>query len=218
VDGENSHEDVEPSTLLKSIRPSTANQDIVKFRAFISADIEPSDALVGVLDELARSRADLKIVKPELLHITLKFLGDTDESLIDEVVTRISSASRGIEPFRIRLRGMGAFPSMSNIRIVWVGIEDAKPLQDIAATLDASMNDLGFERDRKGFVPHLTLARTRSARNMANVQEILRNKAASDFGEYLIDKILLKKSVLSPHGPAYSTVREHQLGGIHRSV
>ncbi len=184
----------------------------MKFRAFVSADVEPSDALVDVIDELARSRADLKIVKPELLHITLKFLGDTDESLVGEVLDRISNATRGIEPFRIRLRGMGAFPSMSSIRIVWVGIEDGKPLQDIAARLDASMNNLGFDRDRKGFVPHITLARTRSGRNLANVQDILRTRAASDYGEYLIDRILLKKSVLSPLGPTYSTVKEHKLG------
>lgn len=190
----------------------------MKFRAFISADVEPSDALVGVIDELARSRADLKIVKPELMHITLKFLGDTDESLVGGVLARISHATEGVGPFRIRLRGMGAFPSMSNIRIVWVGIEDGKPLQDIAAKLDASMNDLGFDRDRKGFVPHLTLARTRSGRNIANVQEILRTKAASDYGEYLIDRIMLKKSVLSPQGPTYSTVREHQLGNSQNSA
>ena len=190
----------------------------MKFRAFISADVEPSDALVGVIEELSRSRADLKIVKPELLHITLTFLGDTDEGLVEEVVTRISRATQGMEPFGIRLRGMGAFPSMSNIRIVWVGIEDGKPLQDIAGRLDVSMNDLGFDRDRKGFVPHLTLARTRSGRNIANVQEILRTKAASDYGEYQIDKILLKKSVLSPSGPTYSTVREHRLGSIPTSA
>jgi len=190
----------------------------MKFRAFISADVEPSDALVGVIDELVRSRSDLKIVRPELMHITLKFLGDTDESLVDEVLVRISNATEGVGPFRIHLRGMGAFPSMSNIRIVWVGIEDGKPLQDIAAKLDASMIDLGFDRDRKGFVPHLTLARTRSGRNIANVQEILRTKAASDYGEYLIDRIMLKKSVLSPQGPTYSTVREHRLGNNQNSA
>jgi 2'-5' RNA ligase len=183
----------------------------VRFRAFISADIEPGTALVGAIDELARSRADLKIVRPELMHITLKFLGDTDENLIDEVLARISRATEGVEPFRIHLHGMGAFPSMSNIRIVWVGIDNGKPLQAIAAKLDESMNDLGFDRDRKGFVPHLTLARTRSGRNIANVQEILRTKAASDYGEYTIDRILLKKSVLGPHGPTYSTVGEHML-------
>jgi 2'-5' RNA ligase len=185
----------------------------VKFRAFIAADIVPGDALVTVLHDLARSRADLKIVKPELLHVTLKFLGDTEENLTDELLARVENAAKNIEPFTIRLRGMGAFPSMSNIRVVWVGIEDGRLLGEIASRLDSSLVDLGFERDRKGFVPHLTIARARSGRNMANVQEILRQNAASDYGEYPIDRILLKKSVLSPQGPSYSVVREHMLRG-----
>ena len=183
----------------------------MKFRGFISADIEPKESLASLLRELALTRADLKIVKPELLHVTLKFLGDTEEDLVEQVFSRIVDATRGVAPFRIRLAGMGAFPSMSNIRVVWVGIEDGRPLQEMANRLDLSLKDLGFERDRKGFVPHLTLARTRSGRNMANLQEIIRSNAATDYGEYLIDRLLLKKSVLSPQGPTYSNVREHML-------
>jgi len=184
----------------------------VKFRAFISADIVPSEALVGVLRRLANSRADLKTVKPELMHLTLKFLGDAEESLVDEIVMRIVKATEGLQPFRIRLKGMGAFPSMSNIRVVWVGIEDGGPLERIAEELDESMSELGFEREKRGFRPHLTLARTRSARNIANVQEILMENAATDYGEYAVDSVLLKKSELTPKGPIYSTVRKCILG------
>ena len=181
------------------------------FRAFISADIAPGEALVAVLDELGRSRADLKIVKPQLLHVTLKFLGDTDEKLTDDIRTRMRDACHEIGPFRIRLQGMGAFPSMSNVRVVWVGMQDGDLLGEIAKRLDQSLKELGFERDKKGFVPHLTLARTRTPRNIANVQEILRNNVTTDYGEYEIDRILLKKSVLSPQGPTYSTVSEQVL-------
>lgn len=184
----------------------------MKFRGFISADIEPSESLASLLRELARSRADLKIVKPELLHVTLKFLGDTGEELVEQISARIVEATSEVAPFRIRLLGMGAFPSMSNIRVVWVGIEDGRPLQEIASKLDLSLKELGFERDKKGFVPHLTLARTRSGRSMANLQEIIRSNAATDYGEYLMDRVLLKKSVLSPQGPMYSNVREYLLG------
>lgn len=184
---------------------------MVKFRAFISVDIVPEDRLVALLDRLRGARADLKIVRPELLHLTLKFLGDTEESLVPEVMGRISDSSRGVAPFKIRLKGMGAFPSMSNIRVVWVGIEEGKALERIASKLDSSLGELGFEKEKRGFVPHLTLARTRSPRNIANVQEILRENAATDYGEYLIDRIFLKKSVLQPTGPLYSTVMEHPL-------
>jgi 2'-5' RNA ligase len=184
----------------------------VKFRAFISADIVPSEALVSVLRRLANSRADLKAVTPELMHLTLKFLGEAEESLVDEIVMRMEKATEGLRPFKIRLKGMGAFPSMSNIRVVWVGIEDGGPLERIAEELDESMNELGFEREKRGFKPHLTLARTRSARNIANVQEILMENAATDYGEYTVDRVLLKKSVLTPKGPIYSNVRERVLG------
>jgi 2'-5' RNA ligase len=184
----------------------------VKFRAFISADIVPSEALVSVLRRLAGSKADLKTVKPELMHLTLKFLGEAEESLVDEIVMRIAKATEGFQPFRIRLKGMGAFPSMSNIRVVWVGIENGGPLERIAEELDESMSELGFVREKRGFKPHLTLARMRSARNIANVQEILTENAATDYGEYTVDRVLLKKSVLTPNGPIYSTVRERILG------
>jgi 2'-5' RNA ligase len=180
----------------------------LKFRAFISADIRPGENLVALLRELANSRADLKIVKPDLMHVTMKFLGDTEESMTDEIESRILTSTKGVSPFDIRLSGMGAFPSMSNIRVVWVGIDNGAQLGDIARKLDSAMGDLGFERDRKEFVPHLTLARARSGKNMANVQDILKRNAATDYGTYRVDRILLKKSVLSPSGPAYSVVRE----------
>lgn len=178
------------------------------FRGFISADIEPNQNLVAVLRELSLSRADLKIVRPELLHVTLKFLGDTDEGLVDEILSRMRMAAAGVQPFRIRLSGMGAFPSLSNIRVVWVGIENGQVLGQMAERLDSTLSELGFERDRKGFKPHLTLARARSGRNIAAAQEIIRRNGATDFGEYPIDRMILKRSVLSPQGPSYSDVRE----------
>jgi 2'-5' RNA ligase len=184
----------------------------VRFRAFISVDIKPSEKLIGTIRDLMASRADLKIVRPELLHLTLKFLGDTEESMVGDVLLRMSRSVEGIESFDMRLKGMGAFPSMSNIRVVWVGIEDGQLLKRIADRLDSSLSDLGFERDRKGFVPHLTLARTRSGRNIANVQALLQESATREYGEYRVDRILLKKSVLSPQGPTYSTVGEQLLG------
>ncbi len=183
----------------------------MKFRAFISADIEPGDALRALLRDLAVSRAELKIVRPEQMHVTLKFLGDTDESLVDQIEAGMQLSVAGIRPFDLRLEGMGAFPSISNVRVVWVGMKDCDGLGEIASRLEKSMEGLGFVPEKKEFVPHLTLARTRSGRNIGNVQEIIRESAAKDYGVYPIDRIRLKKSVLSPHGPTYHVVREVRL-------
>lgn len=184
----------------------------MSFRAFIAAEIEANDSLKDILVQLKRSGADLKVVRPELLHVTLKFLGETDEGLVDEISARMARAVEGVPPFSVRLFGMGAFPSLSNIRVVWVGIEDSQPLADIAQRLDSSMKDLGFERDLKGFKAHLTIARARSPARMGAVQAMLREKAASDFGTYRFDAIRLKKSTLCPQGPTYETVREAPFG------
>ncbi len=185
----------------------------MSFRAFIAAEIEADERLKDVLVQLRRSGADLKVVRPELLHVTLKFLGDTDEALVEDISSRMDRAVDGVPPFSVRLLGMGAFPSLSNIRVVWVGIEDHGPLAEIARRLDLSLKDLGFERDQKGLKAHLTIARARSPARIGAVQAMLREKAAADFGTYRFDAIRLKKSTLCPQGPTYQTVREARLGG-----
>ncbi|MGD9963239.1 MAG: RNA 2',3'-cyclic phosphodiesterase [Thermoplasmata archaeon] len=184
----------------------------MRFRAFVAADIEPEERLKDILTGLRRSGADLKVVRPELMHVTVKFLGDTEEDMVDGIASRIDNAVRDVQPFDVKLVGMGAFPSLSNIRVVWVGMEDSGILARTAKRLDDSLVELGFEPDRKGFKPHLTVARARSTSGMGAVQAILKEKATSDFGTYKVGSIRLKKSVLGPQGPAYSDVRTIPLG------
>lgn len=183
----------------------------MSFRAFISIDIEPDEGLRGLLSDLLGSGADLKVVRPELLHLTLKFLGDIDEGDVGAITAGIEQSVSGTRPFSLKLTGMGAFPSISNIRVVWVGIQDAKDLTSIAGKLDGLLEKLGFERDRKGFRPHLTIARTRSSRNMRVIQNMIEERAATAYGNYPVNSVRLKRSVLSPQGPTYHTVGEVSL-------
>ncbi len=183
----------------------------MRFRAFISADISPSDSLVTLLEQLRETRADLKVVRPTNLHFTLKFLGDTEEELVGEIADRMRESVEGTKAFTVKLEGIGAFPSMSNIRVIWVGIDDGRHLSGIATRLDSSLEKIGLARDRKGFKPHLTVARARSGRGLDIVQELIVANAATDFGVYAIDEIVLKKSVLTPQGPRYSNITEVML-------
>ncbi len=185
----------------------------LRIRAFISVDIEPTQELVRLLGELRHLGTDLKIVKPELLHLTLKFLGDTEEDLVGEICSRMGRISEETTPFSIRLTGLGAFPSVSNIRVVWIGVHDGQLLTVIAEHLDIALGGIGFERDQKGFKPHLTIARTRSSRDIGPLQEMINEKAATQYGSYRVDRIRLKKSVLGPGGPTYHTIGEFALDG-----
>ena len=106
------------------------------------------------------------------------------------------------------MKGMGAFPSLSNIRVIWVGLENVDGLSVLAGNLDGALRELGFERDKKGFKPHLTVARARSARNASELQQVINSNVATEFGEFEVDSVRLKRSVLTPQGPRYSDVRE----------
>lgn len=180
----------------------------MRFRSFISVDMEPTDALSQLLEGLRSADADLKVVKPGNLHVTLKFLGDIDETAIDGISERMARSADGLQPFTVIMKGMGAFPSLSNIRVIWVGLENAEGLSSMAERLDTSLREIGFERDKKGFRPHLTVARARSPRGVAGLQHLMNSNVATDFGSSEVDRMVLKKSVLTPKGPIYSDIRE----------
>lgn len=180
----------------------------MKFRGFVAVDLLPGDRLLSLAHDLGTSGADLKLVRMDQLHLTLKFLGDTEEGLTPEIVASIAEACRGIEPFVVRLQGTGAFPSLSRINVIWVGILGGEPLGRIAVSLDASLDALGFPRENRPWSPHATLARAKSGRGLDRVREILETYRDEAFGDQRIDRVRLKKSVLTPTGPVYSTIEE----------
>ena len=181
------------------------------FRAFISCDIGERTELVQILDELRSTGASLKLVRSELMHVTLKFLGDIPDDKVPGIEMAMREAVNGVAPVIIHLKGMGAFPSASKIRVVWVGMEGAEPLVEIARRLDEELEQLGFQPERRPFSPHLTVARAKGNRGMDQVKEVLDEHSKSDMGSLELGSIRLKKSVLGPKGPSYSTVLEVQL-------
>ena len=183
------------------------------FRAFISADLPAVPALVALARELREASRDLKIVDAEHLHLTLKFLGDTEEGLVPEIASAMREASAGVLPFVIRVRGTGAFPGLAAPNVLWVGIEGGEPLGRMAATLDAYLAALGYDRERRPWSPHITLARVRGRRDLDRARSVLAAHADDLFGEAPVEEIRLKKSVLRPGGPEYTTVESVRLEG-----
>jgi 2'-5' RNA ligase len=183
----------------------------MSFRAFIAVDVGPMPKLLELSDMLRATRADLKLVEPENIHITLKFLGDTDEGLVDRIESAMVDCSDGIAPFEISLENIGAFPNLNYMRVVWVGIEGAEPLVQMASCLNSAMKELKFKSDKKGFKPHLTVARVRSPRNKDELKRTIEAHSEDDFGTIPVERLVLKKSVLSPAGPTYSDIIEVKL-------
>jgi 2'-5' RNA ligase len=183
------------------------------FRAFISVDLPRMKEVEDLIDDLKIADPTLKVVDPTLIHVTLKFLGDTDESKVKDIGDAMRKATEGITPFEVRLTGAGAFPSENRIRVVWVGMNDTLPMGMMASRLDEDLADLGIERERRPFAPHLTVARARSEAPSPAVRQVIENNLHLDFGVFRVDRIRLKKSILTRCGPQYSTVEEVLLEG-----
>jgi len=183
----------------------------VTFRGFIAADVPPTPSLEDFAAELQEAGGPLKVVSPDQLHLTLKFLGDTEDGLVPEIVTAMREAASGVRPFEIRVRGTGAFPSLGRMNVIWVGVEGAEPLTRIAAALEASMEPLGFRREHRTWKAHVTLARVKGSGDLDRTRTILRARAADEFGTHRVDAIHLKKSVLTPQGAQYSVVESLRL-------
>ncbi len=181
------------------------------FRAFISADLPTIPSLEALTRDLREASRDLKVVAVDHLHLTLKFLGDTEEGLVPEIVSAMREASAGIGPFTIRVRGTGGFPNLDRPSVLWVGIEGGDPLGRMAASLDADVAALGFERERRPWSPHVTVARVRGRRDLDRALAVVRAHADEVFAEVRIEDLRLKKSVLRPQGPEYTTVESVRL-------
>jgi 2'-5' RNA ligase len=185
--------------------------EMANFRGFIAVDIDATQKIVKLGREIKQTGANVKLVEAENIHITLKFLGDTDEALIGKIEEIMKNAVKGLEPFKIKLRGAGVFPNPKYIKVIWVGMEDGQVLGEIANKIDEQLSELGFDKEKRKFSAHLTIARVRNARNKDQLLRIIENYKDFEFTTINIDSIKLKKSDLTPKGPIYSNLIKVEL-------
>lgn len=182
----------------------------MSFRAFIAVDVRCGEELRKAIEELRGYGRPLKPVSPDIVHITLKFLGDTDERIVPEIEAVMRQAVADAPPFHINLIGTGVFPNARSPRVIWAGMQGAEPLVKLASSLDEGCGTLGFPREKRAFSPHLTLARVREG-HKPDLLGFLQDHQGKEFGSFTVDRIKLKKSVLTPSGPIYSDVIEAAL-------
>ncbi|MEJ2744276.1 MAG: RNA 2',3'-cyclic phosphodiesterase [bacterium] len=179
----------------------------MKIRTFIAIELgDKEKKCLGLIqNKLKRELPPVRWVKPATLHLTLKFLGYVEEDRIPKIVECMNSASRGCNPFRMRLSSIGAFPNTRNPRTIWMGIrEESGALKKIAAELERLLSQIGIEPEERPFSPHLTLGRVKE-RGDGNVFDgVLSVFKDQEAGEVRVDRISLMRSDLTPQGPIYS--------------
>ena len=174
-------------------------------RAFIAVKIPPSPQLRQVIARLERLGRPVKACDSRALHVTLKFLGDTRVETVPAVAELVADAVRSTSGFTVRLTGLGAFPNAERPTVVWVGIEPAEPLIQLAGDLENRLKPLGFAPENRSFRPHLTLARIKG-RPPADLIQLLDEHAATDFGTAELNALEVLQSELRPQGPHYTTL------------
>ena len=170
--------------------------------------IRPPEPIRDLLIDAMDDSADFRWQNEEQLHITLRFVGEVERPVAEDLavaLTRIQSA-----PFDLRIRGVGRF-EQRNSGALWAGVEPKEPVAALAAKVERACQSVGLEPERRAFHPHITLARWkgRRSREVADFFERQRGLASDDF---TVDQFILFESRLSRHGAHYEEVARYRLG------
>ncbi len=182
-----------------------------QLRLFVASELpdEVLNALGQLQNDLERAGAEqLRWVRPEGIHLTLKFLGNVEAALVDDVIASLSAC---IQPFALRLNmsRLGGFGGR-RLRVVWVGLDgQIQELSDLAKMVDRALEPLGFPAERRSFTPHLTLARVReraSAAERERLSGLLESYRMPPLPEFLLSRAALIQSILGAGGATYRTI------------
>lgn len=183
-------------------------------RAFIAIDLDPGlkSAVGDLIRRLQATRADVRWTRNDGFHLTLKFLGEIDESRAGQVAEALEDVARRHKSFGLRLEGTGAFPTESSPRVLWVGVTADPGLAELRDDLERAFEVAGFAREERPFKPHLTLGRVKGRARLDRAMVELEAHRRDDFGGMIVGKVALFESRLHPQGAEYRIVKEVELG------
>lgn len=178
-------------------------------RLFVALELTPEvhAAVRAAVEQLRRAEADVRWVRPEGMHLTLKFIGEVQAEKLEPIRAALA-AVRSDGPVQLTFRGLGYFPNARRPRVLWVGVEASANLAPLAAHLEAALVPLGLAAEKRAYVPHLTLGRFRSQKRLARLQEEIAALATTEFGSFETRALALFLSKLSPHGAEYTRLDE----------
>ena len=193
-------------------------------RIFVALDIDEDirSRIAKFADDLRPHAPAVRWVKPESLHITLKFIGEKPDPAVKQVEQTLGSVS--ISAFQVKFAGFGFFPTAKAARVFWIGISAEAGLAQLATKIDDSLAAVGIPKEQRAFNPHLTLARASGGsgapgwrkgdkpnRQFASLQRHLEGSAAPEFGTMTAREFFLYRSQLSSKGSMYTKIARFEL-------
>lgn len=183
-------------------------------RTFIAVEIsdEISNALAQLEARLKYAGADVKWVRPENIHLTLKFLGEISEEKAKEVIAALDGIAKSAKSFELSVKEVGAFPKVDYPRVIWVGLEKgADESSELAAKVEDALAKIGFPKESRPFTAHLTIGRVRSSKNKDKLKEKILGKDSSQLlpvSSHKVSSVILFQSTLTPSGSIYTKLHE----------
>ena len=176
-------------------------------RLFVAAEIPSTirERLAELLKALREVSPQTRWVRPENLHVTLKFIGEVPQTKLAAIRAALAQV-RSEQAVMMNFKGLGFFPNEEHPRVLWAGIDASPNLKILAADIEQATETLGIASEQRPFLPHLTLARFESQRLTVKLRAAIQENAGRDFGSLHTNRFHLIESKLKPSGAEYTTV------------
>ncbi len=190
---------------------------MARIRTFIAVEVSPAvcHRASELIAKLQASEVKCTWTAPENMHVTLQFLGDTDDTLIPDVCRRVAQAAAPFEPFEMAFSQAGAFPAPDRPRTVWLGVDaGAEKLVRLQFAIQESLVELRFPREHRTFKPHLTLGRVRDGSPRSQrLAELLAQYRDYKASESDVSEVVIVGSFRDKSGPMYQIIGRAPLEG-----
>ena len=199
---------------LGSIWDTIANMKTIRTFIAIPLGDEVHRKSKRLIERIRQPGDGIKWVPTDNLHLTLKFLGEVDNTEVPAVCNVVHDVCADRDPFELHFAGTGGFPSINRPRVLHIKIEDVSgTLTEIVSELEDQYAELGFKREPRDYTPHLTLGRTKGGSRRAGEQVIerLRSEQQTEVGAMLADSVQVIASFLDKQGPTYQVMDTFEL-------
>jgi 2'-5' RNA ligase len=180
-------------------------------RVFIAIKVYPDPGFKSFFREIRSNFGDEKIrwVNPQNFHLTLRFLGDTEVDILPNISRKLEDVARETNSFRITIRSIGVFRSISWPRVLWAGLEENRSLNELKERVDRKLELFGYPGQEKAFSPHLTIGRMKRLNDINNLRKIIGNYEGQTLHIQDVESMVFFESRLSEKGPEYFPINEY---------
>ena len=184
-------------------------------RTFIAVALNENlkEVIRKIQDDFKLLPCDIKWVKPQNAHLTIKFLGNIDAEQLETIKENLPRVVKDFHPIDTELTCLGAFPKIERPRVIWMGLKDTEQkIETLAQSTEKALSQIGFESEERSFRSHITLGRIRSGKNTLLLSEKLKKYSLPQGMTQTVETLILFKSTLTPQGPIYEVLEEFVFG------